>query len=164
MGVKNENGLYGQPPNLLEGKEYFFLRANKAYRQIRYADTLYCESLSGGYSRVVTKQETYLYNNSLKVLKEYLPANKFCRIHAGFIIGIDHISWFHEKTLCLKEPPKDGSYKKGFAHRTKFSIGVRYVWSMRTHLLAASSRRGGYAVRVGKLEEETRFEEAEWED
>lgn len=161
MEVKNENRVFGQPPNEWQGKEYFFLRANKAYRQIRFADILYCESLPGGYSRVVTKKETYLYNECLKVLQNFLPSSRFCRIHQAFIIGIDHIAWFHEKKLALHEPPKDGSYKKGFAHRTDFTIGIRYVRSMRAHMLAASSRRGGYAIRTGKLETEMLLEEME---
>ncbi|MES2329930.1 MAG: LytTR family DNA-binding domain-containing protein [Bacteroidota bacterium] len=161
MEVKNKNGLYGQPPNLLQGKDYFFLRANKAYWQIRYTDLLYCESLSGGYCRVVTRQETYLYNNTLKVLQGFLPANRFCRIHAGFIVGIDHIAWFKERKLSLHEPPKDGSYKKGYAYRIDFVVGIRYVRSMRAHMLAASSRRGGYAFRTGKMTTEMILEEME---
>lgn len=163
MRVKNEKGMYGQPPNALEGKDYFFLRTNRMYRQVRYTDLLYCESLPGGYSRVVTKQETYLYNNTLKVLQEFLPAERFCRIHAGFIVGIDHIAWFHDKKLCLHEPPPDGSYKKGFAFRTEFTIGLRYMRSMRTNLLTAPSRRGGYSGSSGKLQREIVIDEMEWE-
>ncbi len=162
MVLKNENGLYGQPPNQWQGKEYFFLRSDKAYRQIRYADILYCESLPSGYCRVVTRQETYLHNNTLKALQHFLPCNRFCRIHSGFIVGIDHIAWFHEKSLSLHAP--DSSYKKGFAQRTGFTIGIRYVRSMRAHLMAAPSMKGGYAIRTAKLQQEMVLEEMEMQD
>ena len=146
-----------------ETAQFFFLRANGAYQRINYADLLYCESLSGGYTRVVTKSETYVHNNTLMIVQRHLPDKSFCRIHAGFIVGLAYIKSFDRLRLTLLDPPADGSYKAGFAYRTEFTIGTRYAYSLDEKLVMASSRRGGYRHKLKKLELETVMEEMEME-
>lgn len=147
---------------LVNNTEFIFIRTGGLYVQVRFDDLLYCESLSGGYCRVVTKQHTYVINNTLQALQQYLPEELFCRIHAGFIVAIRQISSFNRKDLKLHEPPADGSYKEGYACRTQFTIGSRYEKLLRQVLPLVGSRRGGYGYRLKKLETETVLEEKEW--
>lgn len=142
-------------------KDFFFVRANGTYNNIRYEDILYIESQSDGYTRMVTKQETYIVNNTLLVIQRYLPKTDFCRIHAGFIVGIRHIKCFDRQKLLLKDPPADGSYKQGFAYRTEFAIGVRHVIKMREQMILVMSTRGGTGHKFKVLKQETKLEEME---
>lgn len=152
-----------QPRGLLDW-EFVFIRTNKAYVQVRFSDILYLESLPSGFCRVVTRMETYIVNQTLRYIEIFLPVTRFCRIHSGFIVGIEHIDMFDRSRLLLKKPPEDGSYKMGYAYRTDFAIGTRYVKLMceQLNMILIKSKRGGYVHLTQKAKEEAAYDEMEW--
>ncbi len=73
-----------------EGKEFFFVKADKKLVKIKYDEILYIEGLKDyviirmEVGRVVTLQ-------TMKSLEEKLPETKFKRIHRSYIVSIDKI-------------------------------------------------------------------------
>jgi len=94
---------------------YFFVRADSKFVCIRFAEILYIEALKN-YKRIVTERETYLVLITMKRMEEELPKSSFCRVHRSFIISLDHIAFFDNESIRLREKtiPISPHYKDSF--------------------------------------------------
>ena len=71
-------------------ESYFFIKSDKQYIKIEYADICYVESAKD-YVFIHTKEEKHLALLSLKQLEARLPSPQFIRVHRSYLVGISHI-------------------------------------------------------------------------
>lgn len=73
-----------------DGKEFFFVKADKKLIKCNYDDILYIEGLK---DYVIIRQENsrIITLQTMKSLEAKLPSNKFKRIHRSYIVNIDRI-------------------------------------------------------------------------
>ena len=72
--------------NEAESIEYFFIKADNKLVKIRYEDILYVEALQN-YVIIHTPSKKYMTYLTFRSVEEYLPANKFLKVHKSFIVA-----------------------------------------------------------------------------
>ena len=63
---------------------------------LKKEDIIYCQSESN-YTHIHTTQKSYLVSKTLKYIQELLPEDSFARIHASFLVNINHIKEYSRK-------------------------------------------------------------------
>ncbi|MES1220685.1 MAG: LytTR family DNA-binding domain-containing protein [Bacteroidota bacterium] len=71
---------------------FIFLKSDKKVYKIDFEKILYLEA-TGDYVKVITTENQYLVNNTLKNLIEELPVTDFMRVHKSYIISLDKIKY-----------------------------------------------------------------------
>jgi DNA-binding LytR/AlgR family response regulator len=82
--LKNKSTSDGAPP------DHFFIKCNSQYEKIRFDDVLFVEA-ANNYVVIHTKEKklnTYL---TLKAASEFLPSDRFIKVHKSFIVSLDKI-------------------------------------------------------------------------
>jgi DNA-binding LytR/AlgR family response regulator len=97
-----------------------FIKADKKVYKINLDDILYLEALDD-YVKLVTVQQSYLVNDTLKSLQEELPATHFMRVHKSYIISKNNIVFFEGNYVRIgeKDIPIGASYREEFHNRLK---------------------------------------------
>ncbi|MBL0129947.1 MAG: response regulator transcription factor [Chitinophagaceae bacterium] len=72
--------------NEAESIEYFFIKADNKLLKIRYEDVLFVEALQN-YVIIHTPSKKYMTYLTFRSVEEYLPANKFLKVHKSFIVA-----------------------------------------------------------------------------
>jgi DNA-binding LytR/AlgR family response regulator len=92
-----------------------FIKADKKVYKINLDDILYLEALDD-YVKLVTAQQSYLVNDTLKSLQEELPATLFMRVHKSYIISKNNIVFFEGNYVRIgeKDIPIGASYRDDF--------------------------------------------------
>ncbi|NML23849.1 response regulator transcription factor [Pseudoflavitalea sp. G-6-1-2] len=96
-------------------EEALFIRSdNKIYR-IPCADILYAEA-NGNYTKIVTRQTTYMPGITFSQFEQQLPKRLFVRVHRSFIINKTAISHLEGNRVFLQliEIPVGSNYKDAF--------------------------------------------------
>ncbi|NCI51333.1 LytTR family transcriptional regulator [Sediminibacterium roseum] len=145
---------------ILFNTDFLFIRCDKQYNQVAFADILYCMA-KNRFCLVVTKHQTFIAGNSLSEIEGHLPSHLFVKIHMSYTVAISRIKWFTRTTLQLHEPGPD--FRKGYAHKVDFKIGLTYQSSMRDPLLVVVGRCGGDPYRFAKDLERTKMDVIEEE-
>ena len=94
-------------PPLKEGltmEDGIFVKQNKRLEKILLKDILWIEAYDI-YAMLHTETQKYLLNNSLKIVEEKFPANKFIRVHRSFIVNTDKIEAIEESDLIINKIP-----------------------------------------------------------
>ena len=73
-----------------DGKDFFFVKADKKLVKIKYNEILYIEGLKD-YVIIRMEQGRVVTLQTMKSLEEKLPEDKFKRIHRSYIVSIDKI-------------------------------------------------------------------------
>ena len=99
-----------------ENHESIFIKENKITYQIALKDIMYIEAV-GDYIKIKTASKTYLSKQTLKKTEQYLPENKFLRVHKSFIISIAKITKVIGNTIYMGETtiPLGHGFQKTFA-------------------------------------------------
>lgn len=97
-----------------------FIKADKKVYKINLDDILYIEALDD-YVKLVTVQQSYLVNDTLKSLQEELPATHFMRVHKSYIISKNNIVFFEGNYVRIgeKDIPIGASYRDEFYNRLR---------------------------------------------
>ena len=97
-----------------------FIKADKKVYKINLDDILYLEALDD-YVKLVTAQQSYLVNDTLKSLQEELPATHFMRVHKSYIISKNNIVFFEGNYVRIgeKDIPIGASYRDEFNSRVR---------------------------------------------
>ena len=97
-----------------------FIKADKKVYKINLTDIQYLEALDD-YVKVVTSQNSYLVNDTLRNLQEKLPATHFVRVHKSFIIATGSIIFFEGNFVKIgnREIPIGASYREEIFKRLK---------------------------------------------
>ncbi len=84
--------LYERQPyqSRANGDDFFFIKADKQYIKINYADIYYVESAKD-YVFIYTTAERHMALLSLKMMEEQLPRDRFIRVHRSYLVSIPHI-------------------------------------------------------------------------
>ena len=72
----------GHPP----GDDHFFIKCENRYERIRYDELLYVEALQN-YVILHTTGRRYISYLTFKSVEEYLPADRFLKVHKSYIVA-----------------------------------------------------------------------------
>lgn len=72
--------------NEADTTEYFFIKADNKLVKIRCEDVLFVEALQN-YVIIHTPSKKYMTYLTFRSVEEYLPANKFLKVHKSFIVA-----------------------------------------------------------------------------
>lgn len=70
---------------------YFFIKADNKLVKISLEDVLYVEGLQN-YVSIHTKDKKYITYLTFKSVEDYLPADRFIKVHKSYIIAIDRVN------------------------------------------------------------------------
>lgn len=73
-----------------ETAEYFFIKCDNKLEKIALAEVLFAEALQN-YVAIHTPARKYITYLTFKGVEEYLPADRFLKVHKSFIVGLDKI-------------------------------------------------------------------------
>lgn len=99
------------------GSDYFFVknesRGNKVIR-IKYDDIIYIEA-SQNYVTIHLTNKSHLIYLTMKELEDFLPSDRFIRVHKSYLINEQKITSIDGNKICLEDMYTilySGSYKK----------------------------------------------------
>ena len=90
-----------QPTHRLEQNEFVYLNIDNKFIKLFLKDIIAAEA-DENYTKVHTKEKTYIALLRLRRLEEQLPANSFLRVHRSFIINPFHIKEIEGNTLLME--------------------------------------------------------------
>lgn len=80
--------------------DHFFIKADNRIIKISFSDIIYAEALQN-YVAIQTSTKKYLSYITFKTLEDYLPHNKFIRIHKSYIVSLDKVESIEGNELKL---------------------------------------------------------------
>ncbi|MEP7252988.1 MAG: LytTR family DNA-binding domain-containing protein [Ginsengibacter sp.] len=89
-----------------ESADYFYIKTDNRLEKIFLNDIYFAEALQN-YVCIHTKEKKFITYLTFKALEEYLPADKFLKIHKSFIVAlskVDSIEAGHINVLNQKLP------------------------------------------------------------
>ena len=89
-----------------ENADYFYIKTDNKLEKIFLNDIYFAEALQN-YVCIHTKEKKFITYLTFKALEEYLPADKFLKIHKSFIVAlskVDSIEAGHLNVLNKKLP------------------------------------------------------------
>ena len=75
-------------------EEFIFVKANQKLIKISYDDIKYVEAFAD-YVKIYIPEKRIVTLQTMKKMETKLPADKFCRIHRSFIVGLKHIESYN---------------------------------------------------------------------
>lgn len=111
LKIKGKSNLYIQ-------EEYFYVKCNSKIEKISIADLSYLEA-KGNYVTIHTTQGKFITYVTLKIIEEYLPKDKFIRIHKSYLVPVDKIQQIDNEELKIGETtlPISRNYKDDLTER-----------------------------------------------
>jgi DNA-binding LytR/AlgR family response regulator len=104
------------------GSDYFFVknesRGNKVIR-IKYDDIIYIEA-SQNYVTIHLTNKSHLIYLTMKELEDFLPSDRFIRVHKSYLINEQKITSIDGNKICLEDMYTilySGSYKKDLLNK-----------------------------------------------
>lgn len=82
-------------------QEFFYIRTNNKYVQIRFSEIIYGEG-KRNFVKLICKERNVLFPGMMHELVDALPKNMFCRVHKSFIVAIENVKEFDKEELLLK--------------------------------------------------------------
>ncbi len=82
-------------------EEYFFIRCQDRFERIPFDELLYIEAMAN-YVVFYTTKEKYISYLTLKTAEDYLPADKFLKVHKSFIVAIPKIESIDGNDIMIK--------------------------------------------------------------
>jgi DNA-binding LytR/AlgR family response regulator len=82
-------------------EDYFFIRCEDRFEKIVYDDLIYIEAMEN-YVIFHTLKEKYISYLTLKAVENYLPADKFLKVHKSFIVAISKIESLDGSDIVIK--------------------------------------------------------------
>jgi two-component system, LytTR family, response regulator len=112
----------GQPEIDPVETDHIFLKQDGRLVKVLFSDILYIEALKD-FSRIHLKQGVLLIGSHLKLIEDWLPPDKFIRIHRSYIVAIQVISALQGNTVEIGKVviPVGGMYKEELLKKLKLS-------------------------------------------
>jgi DNA-binding LytR/AlgR family response regulator len=85
--VRQENKIAGGEGG---NSEYFFIKADNRLVKILFDDILFVEALQN-YVTIHTNSKKYISYLTFKSVEDYLPANRFIKVHKSYIVAASRI-------------------------------------------------------------------------
>ncbi|NII26488.1 response regulator transcription factor [Pseudoflavitalea sp. X16] len=112
-GDTNQGSLAGSGVN-----DYFFVKCNGRQEKICLQELLYIEA-ADNYIFIHTTSKKLLVYHTLKNMEEYLPANRFIKVHKSFIVAFDKVDSLEGNQLFIGERtiPVGRNFRDALAER-----------------------------------------------
>lgn len=72
------------------GKDFFFIKCDNRLEKLFFDDILYVEALQN-YVAIQTSQRRYLTYVTFKGVEEYLPSDRFIKVHKSYLVALSKI-------------------------------------------------------------------------
>ncbi len=89
-GVRHVSGEAPEKSASPATKEYFFIKAENKLIKILLEDILFVEALQN-YVTIYTTSKKYISYLTIKSVEDYLPADRFIKVHKSFIISATRV-------------------------------------------------------------------------
>lgn len=104
-------------PEVKASNDFLFLKSEYKIRKISFDDILYIEGLKD-YVKIYLQSDKkpILSINTLKLLEQKLPSEKFMRTHRSFIVNLEKIETIERSRIVFRDKniPVSEQYKKRF--------------------------------------------------
>lgn len=99
----------------VETAEYFFVKAERRYFKVNFADILFIEGLKD-YVIIQLAEQRIITRMSLKAIFDLLPGNEFLRVNKSYIVNTRYIDSFDNNDIFIKshEIAIGNSYRDSF--------------------------------------------------
>jgi len=99
-----------------EASRYIFIRADYSLLKIALADIIYIEGLDDYLKIHLAGSNPIVARMTMKTMIEKLPARDFIRVHRSYIIPLNRIESYRNKTILVagEEIPTGSSYEENF--------------------------------------------------
>jgi DNA-binding LytR/AlgR family response regulator len=106
--------------NLQFENDYLMIKEGNMMSKVNVGDIVYLEALTN-YTKVITVKKKYITLNNLKNFMDYLPDEKFLRIHRSYAVAIDKIQGLDKNELLIGEErlPLGKTYRQEVKKRIK---------------------------------------------
>lgn len=82
--------------------DYFFIKADNLIVKINYDEVLYAEALQN-YVNIYTSTKKYMTYLTFKAVEEYLPPDKFLKVHKSYIVAASKINSIEGNEIRIGE-------------------------------------------------------------
>lgn len=82
--------------------DYFFIKADNLIVKINYDEVLYAEALQN-YVNIYTSTKKYMTYLTFKTVEEYLPPDKFLKVHKSYIVAASKINSIEGNEIRIGE-------------------------------------------------------------
>ena len=113
--LKAQEALDQIESEVVETKEYMFIKSDTRFFKVNLHDILYIEGMRD-YVAVHTSERRIMTLMSMSKMMGKLPEADFMRVHKSYIIGLNHIQLIQNNRVVIdeKEIPISNSYKEAF--------------------------------------------------
>lgn len=80
--------------------DYFFIKCDNKLEKIAYQDILFAEALQN-YVAIHTSSRKFITYLTFKGVEDYLPGDKFVKVHKSFIVALDKIDSIEGNELLI---------------------------------------------------------------
>lgn len=80
--------------------DYFFIKCDNKLEKIAYQDILYAEALQN-YVAIHTSSRKFITYLTFKGVEDYLPTDRFVKVHKSFIVALDKIDSIEGNELLV---------------------------------------------------------------
>jgi two-component system, LytTR family, response regulator LytT len=113
LAFNNFNSKIGKNVRSVVANNVIQIR-DKGFKLLIPIDDIIVAKADGLYTKIITKNKSYLVRYILKDVKEKLPENQFMRVHKSFIVNKNYIDSFNSKFIMIKDqmvPIRRGYFK-----------------------------------------------------
>ena len=82
-------------------KDAFFIKNNHLLKKIKYDDIFWIRS-EGNYIEIQSDESRFVVRQTLKEISEFLPADKFMKVHKSYIVNINKIDTINSVFILIK--------------------------------------------------------------
>lgn len=83
-----------------QAREYFFVKCDNRLEKLHYDELLYAEALQN-YVAIQTVQRRYLTYVTFKSVEEYLPRDRFIKVHKSYLVALNKIDSISGNELLI---------------------------------------------------------------
>lgn len=92
--------LFDQKEMKTEGQEYFFIKVDNTLVKLLYDDILFVEALQN-YVTIHANLKKHISYLTFKSVEEYLPADRFIKVHKSYIVSADKVNSIDGNEICI---------------------------------------------------------------
>jgi DNA-binding LytR/AlgR family response regulator len=79
---------------------HFFIKVDNALVKLLFEDILFVEALQN-YVTIHTAAKKYISYLTFKSVEEYLPADRFVKVHKSYIVSVDKVNSIDGNEICI---------------------------------------------------------------
>lgn len=97
---------------------YIFVRSNKGYERVNFADILYIRA-AGAYSDIISTKKSLLISASLKSVVDQLNCGFIKRCHRSYAVNTHKVTFFNDVSLEIATAKKDVQLPISMGYRSE---------------------------------------------